>query len=141
MSKLNNQSRLWWLLLIITIPSFLSLLRGGFFPMHDDLPVVRQYALEECLRDLQLPCRWTKELGNGYGYPLMNFYPPLPYVFGLVPRAMGLSYLDTVKLLFILSLVVSAGFMARLGNIFLGKWGGILAGGVFFFNPYPSLGL
>ena len=109
--------------------------------MHDDLPVVRQYALEECLRDLQLPCRWTKELGNGYGYPLMNFYPPLPYVFGLVPRAMGLSYLDTVKLLFILSLVVSAGFMARLGNIFLGKWGGILAAVFYLYSPYHALDL
>lgn len=92
MTALNNRSVVWWLLLLVTIPSYISLLRSGFFPIHDDLPVVRQYAVEVCLRDGQIPCRWTEELGYGYGYPLMNFYPPLPYLVGLIPRAMGLSF-------------------------------------------------
>lgn len=139
--SLNNRSILWWLLLLATVPSFASLLRQGFFPMHDDLPVFRQYALEECVRDGQIPCRWTKELGYGYGYPLMNFYPPLPYVVGLIPRAVGLSFLDTTKLLFILGLVVSAGFMARLGSLFFDHWGAVAGALLYLYGPYHALDL
>lgn len=141
MNKLTNKSALWWLLLLATVPSFISLLREGFFPMHDDLPVFRQYAMEECLKDGQIPCRWTKELGYGYGYPLMNFYPPLPYLMGFIPRAMGLSFLDTTKLLFILGLVISAGFMARLGSLFFDRWGTVAGALFFLYGPYHAVDL
>lgn len=141
MKLLSNRSWSWWLLLVATVPAYITILREGFFPMHDDLPVVRQYAMEECVRDLQIPCRWTKELGYGYGYPLMNFYPPLPYIVGLLPRAMGLSYLDTTKLLFVLSFILAAGFMARLGQVFFGRWGGIAAAIFYLYGPYRALDL
>lgn len=141
MKLLNNKSWLWWLLLIATIPAYVTILREGFFPMHDDLPVVRQYAMEECVRDLQIPCRWTKELGYGYGYPLMNFYPPLPYIVGLLSRAMGLSYLDTIKFLFAISFILATGFMARLGQVFFGRWGGVVAAIFYLYGPYRALDL
>lgn len=138
---MTDKNFLWWFLLGATIPSFISLLKAGYFPMHDDLPVVRQFAMEQCLKDGQIPCRWTKELGYGYGYPLLNFYPPLPYIVGQVPRLMGLSLIDTTKLLFILSFVLSAGFMARLGSLFLGRWGGIAAGLFYLYGPYHAVDL
>lgn len=141
MTTLCNKSAVWWLLLIFTIPAYATIFHRGFFPIHDDLPVVRLYAMEECWHDKQIPCRWTKELGNGYGYPLLNFYPPLPYLVGLIPRAMGLSYIDTTKLLFVLSMVLSAGFMARLGGEFLGRWGGFLAALFYLYGPYHALDL
>lgn len=109
--------------------------------MHDDLPVVRQYAEEVCLRDGQIPCRWTRELGYGYGYPLMNFYPPLPYFVGLIPRALGLSFIDTIKILFILSLVISAGFMAKLCSLFFDRWGAVAGALLYLYGPYHALNL
>lgn len=40
--------------------------------------------LDQCLRNLQFPCRWVMDLGGMYGYPLFNVYAPLPYYFGVV---------------------------------------------------------
>ena len=62
--------------LILIAPSFWFLFKPGYYNMHDDMQMIRQLEMEKCLRDGQIPCRWTPDLGYGYGYPLFNYYPP-----------------------------------------------------------------
>mgnify|MGYP001386799208 FL=1 len=35
--------------------------------------------------------RWAPNLAYGYGYPLFIFAPPLPYLFGMILQAPGLT--------------------------------------------------
>lgn len=35
-----------------------------------------------CFEDKQIPCRWSPDTGFGYGSPLFNYLPPLPYYLG-----------------------------------------------------------
>ena len=74
---------------------FVGLLAGrtlfgqGYFNMHDDLQMMRQLQMEKCFIDGQIPCRWVPDMGYGFGFPLFNFYPPLPYMVGELFRVVG----------------------------------------------------
>ena len=79
-------------LLILIIPTFSFLLQPGmYWNMHDDMQMIRQFEMEKCFQDRQIPCRWAPDVGYGYGLPLFNYYPPLPYLIGQTFRFLELS--------------------------------------------------
>lgn len=95
------------LLLIFLIPSFMSLTRAGFFTMYDDMQVIRLHQMDLCFKDRQIPCRWVPDLGYGYGYPLFQYYAPLPYYVMELTHLAGFSFIGSVKIGFILSILLS----------------------------------
>lgn len=111
----------------------------GYFNMHDDLQMMRQLEMEKCFKDGQIPCRWVPDMGYGYGFPLFNFYPPLPYLVGQVFRVMQFSFVDTAKLTFALSILFSGLAMFYLAKEFFGKWGGVLSSIFYIWAPYHSV--
>ncbi|MDP3888638.1 MAG: 6-pyruvoyl-tetrahydropterin synthase-related protein, partial [bacterium] len=85
-------------------------------------------------------CRWVPDLGYGYGYPLFNYYPPLPYYTGeFIHLIFGISFLDTVKILFGIGFPLSGIFMYFLAREFWGKTGGFLAGVFYIYAPYHAV--
>jgi hypothetical protein len=117
-----------------------SLLRPGFYDSHDGLlNVHRLFELEKCLADGQLLCRWAPDMGRGYGYPLFNFYPPLPTWIAAGLRGLGASPLDAVEGAFLLALFVGAASMFRLAASFFGASGGALAAILYTFAPYQAI--
>jgi len=133
--------RFTWLILLILIalPAFWRLLGPGYFPMHDDLQVGRLYQMDLCFRDGQIPCRWVPDMGYGYGYPLFNYYPPLPYYVGEIFHLLGFSYLNSIKILFILGLLFSGIFAYLLGKEFWGKYGGMVTAVFYLYLPYHAV--
>jgi hypothetical protein len=127
------------LLLLLLIPAIAWLLQPGFFSMHDDLQVVRQLEMARCFADGQIPCRWVLDLGYGFGYPLFNYYPPLPYLIGQPFHWLGFQYIDIVKIVGILGFVVCGLSMYLLAREFWGRSGGILASAVYTYAPYHSV--
>ena len=116
-----------------------ALLSPGFYDSHDGLlNVHRLVEFEKCLADGQIPCRWVPDMGAGYGYPLFNFYPPLPSALAEGFRLLGASVLDSVKGAFLLGLVVGALGMFRLASTFFGSQGGVLAAVLYVFAPYQA---
>lgn len=137
--KLIKRFRIEILLIVLLIPSISSLLQPGYFSMHDDLQPFRLYELDKCFKDGQVPCRWIPDGGFGYGYPLMQFYPPMPYYPMEAMVMLGLGYFWPVKIMFILSLVLSGIGMYYLAKEFFGKWGGILSALFYVYAPYHSV--
>jgi len=128
------------LLFIFIIPAFIFLLRPGiYWNMHDDMQLIRQLEIEKCLYDGQIPCRWTPDLGYGYGYPLFNFYPSFPYIIGQVFRFVGLSFIATVRYTAILQIILSAYFMYLLASSLFGPVGGLISGLFYTYAPYHAL--
>lgn len=127
------------LLLLILIPAFKDLLAPGFFPMHDDLQVFRLYQLDKCVHDGQIPCRWVPDAGFGYGYPLMEFYPPMPYYPMELLKLLGLGFFLPVKIMFALAFIFSGLGMYYLAKQFFGKWGGLLSAVLYVYAPYHSV--
>jgi len=133
--------RFSWLILLflLALPTFWRLLGPGYFPMHDDLQVGRLYQMDLCFRDGQIPCRWVPDMGYGYGYPLFNYYPPLPYYVGEIFHLLGFSYLNSIKILFILGLLFSGIFAYLLGRELWGKYGGLVTAVFYLYVPYHAV--
>jgi hypothetical protein len=116
-----------------------GLIGQGYFNMHDDLQMMRQLEMEKCFMTLQIPCRWVPDMGYGFGFPVFNFYPPLPYLFGEVFRLFGVAFTETVKLTFIFAFIASGISMYFLAKEFFGKWGGVISGIFYVWAPYHSV--
>lgn len=127
------------ILFVVSFFSFWRLLRPGYFSMQDDVQVFRLQQFDQCLKDGQIPCRYISQGGFGYGYPLYNFYSPLPYFLGEVFHLLGFSFINSVKILFILGFVFSALGMFLWARLFWGDWGGLLASVFYLLAPYHAL--
>lgn len=127
------------LLIVLTSLTFTSILRSGYFPMHDDQQVVRLLQIDKCVKDGVFPCRWSPDLGYGYGYPQFNYYGPLPYYVMEVFHLIGFSFLDSSKIGFIIPIFLGAIGMYLLGKSLWGKWGGFLSGLIYSFAPYHAV--
>src|SRR4030043_1423649 len=111
------------LIFIITIPSIYKLIRPGFFTMFDDMQVVRLWQMDKCVKDFQIPCHWVPDLGLGYGYPLYSYYAPLPYYFMEGVHLINISFIDSVKIGFASSVILSVIFFYLFMRYFFSKKG------------------
>src|SRR5437870_2917084 len=98
----------WGLIAVLTLSIFsiFPLFHSGFFPMHDDTQVARVYEMGKALHDGMFPVRWVQDLGYGYGYPIFNFYSPLPYYIGGFLNLFGLDALLATKMTFIIGILL-----------------------------------
>lgn len=145
MMQISNFLRIrplaFWIILVIlfTIPSFTTLLQPGYFGMHDDLQIMRIFEMDKCFKDMQLPCRWIPDMGFGYGYPLFNFYPVMPYYLGELIHFFGFNLIWSVKIDFILSFLVSGVTMFILARKLWGNLGGVLSAVFYVYAPYHAV--
>lgn len=126
-------------LTIVSYWSFKSLLTPYFFPIHDDTQVARVYVMTQALRDGQFPVRFVEHLGYGFGYPLFNFYAPLPYYIASSLTLLGFDVLLSTKIMFAIGMIFGTMTMFYLGKRFFGLWGGLLSATYFTYAPYRAL--
>lgn len=134
----------YWSLLLLIIFTYWTvkpLFAPGYFPMHDDTQVARVIVMGRALRNGQFPVRWVSDLGYGYGYPLYNFYGPLPYYVGGVLYAAGVDAVAATKMMMGAGMILSAVFMYALLQFLFGRMPGILAGVLYAYAPYHAVEL
>jgi hypothetical protein len=127
------------LLILLSIPTWISLARPGYYPMHDDMQAMRLLELQKCFSDGQVPCRWVPDMGYGYGYPQFNYYGPTPYLIMYFFRLLGFSILDSVKVFVIFISFLGLTLMYLLGKSLWGRWGGFFSSLVFLYAPYRAV--
>ena len=137
------RSHLLFLLILImfSIFSVLPFFHNGFFPMHDDTQVARVYEMGQALSGGAFPVRWVKDLGYGYGYPIFNFYSPLPYYIGGGLTLFGLDALLATKITFVIGILASVVAMYFLAERFFGKKIAVLAGLLYVYFPYHAVNI
>jgi len=106
--------------------------------MHDDMQAMRVYQLDQCLKDGQIPCRWVPDMGYQYGYPQFNYYGPTPYYIMEGFHLLGVGFLDSVKIGFVLALLLGNLAMFFLGKTLWGNWGGLLSAVLYAYAPYRA---
>lgn len=132
--------KFWFIVLLVSIiPTFTTLLKSGYFPMHDDMQVMRVFEMDKCIKDGQIPCRWVPDMGYGYGYPQFNYYGPFPYYVMEAFHLLGFGFLDSVKIGFILSVLISGMGMFLLASSLWGGLGGFISGFLFAYAPYRAV--
>lgn len=133
-------------LLIFTIPAVKALFIPGGFTSHDlTHHVIRQISMDKLLSEGQFPPRWSGQLNNGYGYPVFLFNYPLPALVGEIFHKLGFSFVDSVKAVLFLSMVISEVGMYLFLNALLKSRLAAFLGAIFylyapirFLNVYVS---
>src|SRR3989339_32819 len=127
------------LVLLLSLPTVISLMRPGYFPMHDDLQAIRVEGMTDCLKELQLPCRWVRAMGYGFGYPQFHYYGPLPYYLMSFFNLFGVGVFDSVKIGFALSLVLGNLAMFALARLlFKNDFSALLSTVLYAFAPFRA---
>lgn len=111
----------------------------GYFPMHDDTQVARVVEMGRALREGQFPVRWVSDLGYGLGYPIFNFYGPLPYYVGGFFYALGLSGLIATKVMMGLGLLLAGITMYLVVTNIAGGSAGLIAAALYMYAPYHAV--
>ena len=127
--------------IICSIPLVIPLFHEGYFPVHDDTQIARVEEMAEALSYGQFPVRWVGDLGYGYGYPIFNFYSPLPYYVGGLCVMLGFSGLWATKIMFGLGVFLSGITMFFLGKKVWGIEGGVLAAILYQYAPYHAVNI
>ncbi len=128
---------------LISFPLVIPYLKPGFFPTHDgEWAIVRLTDMYREVKDLQFPARFSGYLNFEYGYPLFNFAYPLPYYLGLIFVFLKFGFVNSIKILFSLSIIFSAFSMFLLSaSIWKNKWAGIISAIIYIYAPYRIIDL
>lgn len=127
------------LVLLISIFSFWRMLKPGIYSMQD-FHLFRLYEFDKCVQRLELPCRWAPDAGLGYGEPLFNFYGQLPYALGDIFYKSGFSLIDSIKILFIISLAGSGVSMFFLSKEFWkNNTSALVSSILYMYAPYRAV--
>lgn len=99
-----------WLILSLLVAALAGrmLLTTKHFYTHDDIQVFRVSEFINCFKTGQLPCRWSANLGKGYGYPWFNYYPPMIYVVPSLLVTLGLSIVTSLNLFMFMTFLLAA---------------------------------
>lgn len=128
----------WLLVLILALPTFSLMVRSGIFTIHDPhLFRIKEFA--SCAQDGIFPCRWAADSGKGYGEPLFIFYAQFPYWITQSFHFIGFSLLDSAKIVYSLSLVLSGLTMFLLAERYWGTKGGLISSVLYIYAPYRAV--
>lgn len=128
-------------LFILTVVIFVStpFLNPGFYAVHDDQQIARLFLFNKALFAGQFPVRWVDGLGFGFGYPLFIFYPPFVYMFGELLHILGFSFIDSIKLVFVCSILFSGAALYICAKEFFGKVAATVGALFYIMVPYRAL--
>lgn len=128
---------------IISLPLMLPYFKPGFFTSHDgEWTVVRLSEMYREIKDLQLPARYSGYLNFEYGYPLFNFTYPFPYYLGLVPVFLKFGFVNSIKILFLLSILLSSFFMFLFSSyLWKNRVAGAMSAVMYVYAPYRIIDL
>ena len=132
-------SRYFWLvILILSIPAIWALFVKGFFGASDELHIAWLFEMDKTLSLSQFPPRYVPDLSYQFGYPLFNFVFPLPFYLGEIIHKLGFNFVDSVKTVLGLSLVLSVFSMYALLKNLTSRINSLAGALVYLYTPYRS---
>lgn len=124
-------------MLLISLISVFDLFNPGLPITHDGQDHVARIAnFYQNLSEGNIIPRWAGNLNWGYGHPILEFLYPLPSYIASFFHFLGFSFIDSVKIVFVLGMILSGIFMYLWLNSFLGKYAGFIGGILYMFVPY-----
>lgn len=130
------------LIIILSLIALWPFFKQEFFESHDgEWMVIRFSAFHQTLAGGQFPVRFVDRLNNNYGYPVANFLYPLPFYLAEIPKLAGFGFVDSVKIVFVVSTVFSVVAMFWALNQFFSKYASLAGAIVYLFVPYRFVDL
>lgn len=129
------------ILVLIFFFSAKSIFITGFFPVHDDTQPSRIFEMAKALSYGQFPVRWVPDLGYGYGYPIFNFYAPLPYYVGAFFKLLGFTAIDSTKFMYASGIILAVILMYIFVNELSGNCEALIASALYTYAPYHAVNI
>ncbi|MDO8621138.1 MAG: 6-pyruvoyl-tetrahydropterin synthase-related protein [Candidatus Levybacteria bacterium] len=125
------------LVIILALPSITALFHQGFFQSDDgEWMIIRFSAFHQTLRAGEFPVRFLSRLNYEYGYPVANFlYPGFMYL-AEVPKILGFGFVNSIKIIFGLSMAGSLIFVYLWLSKFFDKFSSIAGALLYLYAPY-----
>lgn len=125
------------LALALCIPALQALWQPGLQHTDDGMHhLFRLFNLDQALRAGHPGARWLADEGFGYGFPVLNFYAPLNYWFGLALNLVSPGFATTLELAMAAGLLLAAAAMFWFVRDLLGPWAGGVAAVAYCWAPY-----
>jgi len=133
---------LFIILLIIAILPVSNLFHSGIPATHDGPDHVARIAnFYKSLTEGNVVPRWAANLNWGYGHPILMFLYPLPSYLASALHGIGMSFVDSAKLVFGLSYVVSVLMFFVWANKQWNPIAGFIGALIYGFSPYRFVDL
>ncbi|MEK7168904.1 MAG: 6-pyruvoyl-tetrahydropterin synthase-related protein [Patescibacteria group bacterium] len=125
------------LFIILAILPVISLLYPGLPVTHDGQDHVARIAnFYQNLTEGNLIPRWAANLNWGYGHPILEFLYPLPSYVASFFHLVGFTLVDSVKIVFVLSMVLPLLFMYIWLSTFLSRYAALFGAVLYTYAPY-----
>ncbi|EKD89948.1 MAG: integral membrane protein-like protein [uncultured bacterium] len=142
LKNFNLKNIIWVALVLLSIiPATWALFVPGFYGASDDLHIAWLFEFHKAFMMGQIPPRFVPDLSFSFGYPLFNFVFPLPFYIGEFFHLLGLSFVDSIKAVFFISVPLSGAFMYLLLRQFSGKSLSLIGALVYVYAPYRAVDL
>ncbi|MBF8250053.1 MAG: hypothetical protein HW400_654 [Candidatus Levybacteria bacterium] len=104
----KRKINLMFLLVLISLLPLISVFRKGTYESGDlNIHVGFAMSFFESLKDGNLIPRWSSQMIYGYGYPLFLFIYPLPYYLASLFHTIGFTFINSFKIILIISYITS----------------------------------
>lgn len=124
-----------------TLP-VVSVFREGIYESGDlTLHVARFMDFYKSLSEGVFIPRWASELNATYGYPLFEFIYPFPYYLASIFRVVGLTFLDSIKVVLITTYILSGVAMFYWLKTHMEEKHAFLGGIFYLFAPFHLIDL
>ena len=135
--------KIFWVIvfIVISLPAIYPLIRGDFYHFSDEPHIANLFEMIRAIDSGQFPPRWAPDMSFGFGYPLFSFYYPLPYYIGYLFFKLFGSLILSIKLLFLISVLLSALFMFKWLRLFTGRFESLVGALVYIYTPYRAVDL
>lgn len=129
-------------LLAISIIPLLAMFLPGLPITHDGQDHVARIAnFYQSLSEGNIIPRWAGNLNWGYGHPILMFLYPLPSYAASLFHFIGLPFVDSTKLVFVVAYLLSALTMYLWMSAAFGKRAGVIGSVLYLFAPYRFVDL
>lgn len=135
------KSPVFWVIALSVLPLY-ALLTPGLPVTHDGVDHVARIAnFYQSLAEGNLIPRWAGNLNWGYGHPILMFLYPFPSYLASLFHFIGMSLVDSTKMVFAASWVLSALAMYVWLRSAFGKTAGVIGALLYVFAPYRFVDL
>lgn len=143
MKRLLEKDRFWlFLIFLLALVQARFLFQPGFYTFSDEPHLANLHQMIRAISGGQLPPRWAPDMSFNFGYPLFNFYYPLPFYLGAFFNLFfKTSLIWSLKLVFFLSLPLSGFALYFLAKKFFSQITAFSAAAVYLFTPYRAVDL
>lgn len=127
------------IILLLSIPAVRYLFVYGYFGVSDDLHIAWLFEMDRIIKIFQFPPRFIPDLSYSFGYPLFNFVYPFPFYIAEIFHLLGFSLVNSIKLVFGLSIPLSMYFMYKFMRHYLNEEYSLAAAVLYVYAPYRAL--